>query len=140
MKFDELLNRRDELLKAARLANLAYAYQWLENFSGRIARHGLQGEVVLRGPNPDANLYEPVLASRELSHAVLDEHFLQEEVTELYSMLKFVHDSSLIVEAKFRLEDLGEVYLPVLRRVLEMANALPRKQPSAVEDPNFDAA
>lgn len=140
LKFDELLNRRDELLKVARLANLAYAYQWLGNFAARITRTGLRGAVVLRGPNPEANRHEPALTSRELSPAVIDEHFLQEEINELYAMLKFVHDSNLIIEAKFRLEDLDEIYLPVLRRVLERADALPMNQPSPVKDPTFDPA
>jgi hypothetical protein len=140
MKFDELLTHRDELLKAARLANLAYAYQWLGNFADRINRAGLQGQVVLYGPHPDGNLQEPMLAAKEFSQSVIDEHFLQEEVTELYAIFRCVHDSSLIREAKFRLEDLGEIYLPALRRVLELAEALPRKQRSTVGDADFDAA
>ena len=140
MKFEELLIHRDELLKAARLANLAHAYQWLGNFTGRITRSGLHGRVVLYGPNPEAHLHEPVLAAKSFSQAVIDEHFLQEEITELYAILKCVHDSNLILKAKFRLEDLGDIYLPALRRTLELADALPRRQPSAIDDPNFDAA
>jgi hypothetical protein len=140
MKFDELLTHRDELIKAARLANLAYAYQWLGNFTDRINRTRLRGKVVLYGPNPESNLHEPVLIAKNFSQAVIDEHFLQEEISELHAIFKCVHDSSLIREAKFRLEDLGEIYLPALRRVLEMAEALPRKQRSPVGESDFDVA
>ena len=46
-----------------------------------------------------------------------------------------------ILEMKFRLEEIGDVYRPALRRVLEMAYLLPRREPSTtVDEANSDAA
>lgn len=140
MKFPELLHRRDELLRQARLANVAYAYQWLGDFAGRIARSGLRGEVTLRGPNPEEDQRRAKLVAEDFSQSVVAEHFLDEEIAELHAVLAFVHDASLIVELKFRLEEIAERYLPPLRQVLEAADALPKAQPSAVDDGERDAA
>ncbi len=142
MRFDYLLQHRDELRRIARLANLVYAYQWLGNFSERIARSGLTGLVVMRGPNVHANRHQAVFLAQDFSQSVVDEHFLPEEITELHGVLSIVHDTGLILEMRFRLEDIGDVYLPALRCALVVADVdvLPKKQPFTVEGPNLDAA
>lgn len=142
MNLDFLLLHRDELRRAARLANLAYAYQWLGNFAWKVAWLGLRGEVVLLGPNPQMNRAQAVLVAQDFSQSVAEEHFLPEEIEELHAVVTSVHDSGQILEMKFRLEELGDLYRPVLRRVLEMADVLPGKQTSAVDEagPKSDAA
>lgn len=140
MNFDFLLLHRDELRRAARLANLAYAYQWIGNFAWKVAWLGLTGEVILRGPNEEANRSHATLVAQDFNQSVADEHFLPEEIDELHAVLSSVHDSGMILEMRFRLEGMGDIYRPALRRVLEMADVLPRRQPSPVDEPNTDAA
>jgi len=140
MNFDFLILHRDELRRAARLANLAYAYQWLGNFAWKIAWLGLTGEVILRGPNEELNRPNATLVAQDFNQSVAEEHFLPEEIDELHAVLSSVHDSGMILEMKFRLEGLGDVYRPALRRVLELADVLPRRQPETVDESRPDAA
>lgn len=140
MNFDFLLLHRDELRRAARLANLAYAYQWIGNFAWKVAWLGLTGEVILRGPSEEANRSHATLIAQDFNQSVADEHFLPEEIDELHAVLSSVHDSGMILEMRFRLEGMGDIYRPALRRVLEMADVLPKRQPSAVDESNTDAA
>src|SRR5688572_13287568 len=140
MKFDDLLNHRDELLRHARLANVAYAYQWLSDFTTRIARSGLRGEVTLRGADDEGNPRRPILLAEDFSQSVVQEHFLEDEIGELARILAFVHNGSLIVELKFRLEELAPRFLVALRRELEEADVLPEEPASPVEDSNRDTA
>lgn len=140
MKFDDLLCHRDELLMAARLANVAYAYQWIGDFAARISRSDLRGEVVLRAADVDSNRSQPALLAQDFSQAVIDEHFLPEEIAELHEVLRLVHDGSTTLEARFRLEEIGAVYLPALRCVLDAADASPRERFPSVKGFNLDAA
>ena len=140
MNFDFLLLHRDELRRAARLANLAYAYQWIGNFAWKIAWLGVTGEVVLRGANEESGREHAALVAQDFNQSVADEHFLPEEIDELHAVLSSVHDSGLILEMRFRLEGLGDVYRPALRRVLELADVLPRHEPETVDGANTDAA
>lgn len=140
MNFEFLLTHRDELRRAARLANLAYAYQWLGNFAWKVAWLGLRGEVVLRGADEPAKRPHASLLAQDFNQSVAEEHFLPEEIDELHAVICSVHDSGPILEMKFRLEEIGDAYRPALRRVLEMADVLPRREPSIVDEPNKDAA
>jgi len=78
---------------------------------------------VLRGPDPKQKRPLPVLIGVGLNQSVLDEHFLQDEIIELHSVLAFVHEASVIIEMRFKLEEIGAVYLPALR----LAEVLARK-------------
>lgn len=141
MKYDELLNHRDELLQAAKLANIVYAHQWLGDFAQRIASAGLRGEVVLRGPDAEEDREQAVLEAQDFSQSVVEEHFLPEEIRELHAILAFVHESERVIEARFRLEEIGDVYVPALRRVLQLTGVLPaKKRAAAVKNSNLDAA
>ena len=140
MKFNELLLRRNELIHQARLANVAYAYQWLGDFAERIERAGLQGSVTLRGPDPESGRNEAELIADNFSQAVLQEHFLDEEIAELSAVLAFVHGAEAIAELKFGLDEVATRYLPSLRLVLETADVLPREEPSSIEEPGSDTA
>lgn len=112
-----------------RVAKLAYAYQQMGKFAGRIAGAGLCGEVVLRGPDPEAQQPLAVLQARGFSQSVIEEHFLDEEITELHAVLSYVHPAEVVFEMRFRLEDIGAVYLPAFR----LAEALARRALSAYD-------
>jgi hypothetical protein len=139
MKFHELLNRRSELLREARLANVAYAYQWLGDFAGRIERAGLRGSVTLRGPDPENDRAVAELIANDFSQAVVQEHFLEEEIAELHAVLAFVHGAGLIAELQLELDEIATRYLPSLRQALEAADVLPREETSSIEDSGSDA-
>lgn len=141
MKFDDLILYRDELQHAARLANLAYAYQWLSDFAERVSLAGLEGEVALKGPHPATEQTEVELVAIDCNQSVIEEHFLPEEIEELHSVFASVHEVGAIIEAKFRLEHIGSLYLPALRRALEVANVSPRRRASSsrVEGAGLDA-
>ena len=138
MKFQELLNRRNELLRQARLANVAYAYQWLGDIAERIEHAGLHGSVTLRGPDSEQEQGTAVLVANDFSQAVVQEHFLEEEIAELHAVLAFVHGAGVIVELKFELDEIAARYLPSLRQALEAADVLPKEEPSSVEDAGPD--
>jgi len=140
MKYHDLLNYRDELLRASRLANLAYAHQWLRDFSRRIERAGLSGEVTLRGPHAESGRRHAELIATDFSQSVVEEHFLPEEIAELHTVLASVHEANVILEAHFRLEEISRLYVPALRRVLEMAEVLPERRTSIFRNSQRDAA
>jgi hypothetical protein len=138
MKFKNLLRRRQELLRQARLANVAYAYQWLGDFAERIARAGLHGSVTLRGPDAESGQSEVTLVAEDFSQAVVQEHFLEADIAELHAVLAFVHGAGIIVELKFELDEIAARYLPSLRQALEAADVLPKEETSSVEDSGPD--
>ncbi len=140
MKFDDLLNYRDELVRHARLANVAYAYQWLSQFSARVAQSGLRGEVVLRAADSEGNPRRPMLIASDFSQAVVQEHFLDAEIAELAEVLAFVHNGSVVITLKFRLEEVAARFLPALRRELEESEVFPEEPASSPEDAGRDAA
>ncbi len=139
MKFDDLLNYRDELVRHARLANVAYAYQWLTDFSARVAQSGLRGEVMLRAADAEGNPRKPRLHAVDFNQSVVQEHFLDEEIAELSDVLAFAHNGSLIVELKFRIEEVAARFLPALRRELEESEVFPEEPASSTEEPGRDA-
>lgn len=140
MKYDDLLNHRDELLEAAKQANIAYAHQWLGDFAGRVERAGLSGKVVLYGPDLAAGRMEPEMIAKDFSQSVVEEHFLPAEIKELHAVLLFVHDTPEIVEASFQLREIGSVYVPALRRALQLLGALPMRPAAKVGSQKLDAA
>jgi len=121
MNFHQLLQQRDALLRQARLANTAFAYGRLGDLAGRIARARLHGAVTLRPGNPLEDLPWPELIADEGSQAVIAEHFLDEDISELADILAFLGGHDQPVEYTFRLEELGRRFLPGLRRELEQA-------------------
>ena len=139
MKFDDLLNYRDELVRHARLANVAYAYQWLTDFSARVAQSGLRGEVMLRAADAEGNPRKPRLFAVDFNQSVVQEHFLDDEVAELAHVLAFVNNGSLVIELKFRLEEVAARFLPALRRELEESEVFPEEPASSAEEPGRDA-
>ncbi|MDQ5978625.1 MAG: hypothetical protein QG602_1599 [Verrucomicrobiota bacterium] len=121
MNIHHLLHQRDALLRQARLANVAYAYQRMGEFAGRIARARLCGAVALRAGDPTDGLPWPGLSVIDVSPAVLEEHFLDEELVELTDILVFLGEEVGSEGLTLRLEELAERFLPQLRRELAAA-------------------
>lgn len=136
MNFHHLLRQRDALLRQARLANVAYAYQRLGEFATRIARAGLRGSVVLHNGDPDGEQPWPGLNALECSQAVLEEHFLDEELVEFTDILVFLGEDVHAGGVTLRLEELAERFLPRLRHELETAGIETSAEPGALADPN----
>ena len=139
MKFTQLLHQRDALIRQARLANVAFAYQRLGDFAARIARARLRGAVTLHGGDPAADQPWPRLVADEGSQAALEEHFLDEDVIELADILAFLHEAGPITELSFRIEDIGPRYLSRLRHELELAHIVPGRETPEPNDSNRSA-
>ena len=127
MKFSELLHQRDMLLRQARLANIAFAHEWLRDFARRARRAGVRGVLTLQDGDPGDGQPWPLLLADETSGSVLAEHFLDEDVVELADILAYVHDGVRPAERRFRLEELEGTVIPALRRELEQAGVRPQE-------------
>ena len=130
MEMDHLLRQRSALLRRTRLANLAYAYAELGVFAGRIARGNLRGEVTLHPADPTAGRAWPSLVAEQGSQAVLDEHFLDEDLLDLADLLAFATGAEPGNAFRFRLEELDAAFRSGLRRELRTAGIeLPQEAP-----------
>jgi hypothetical protein len=136
MNFRQLLQQRDALLRQARLANVAYATEWFGRFAARVTRARLRGLVTLHPADPDEAQPWPRFAAQEGSQAVLDEHFLDDEVVELADVLDFLGEDIPATGYLFRLEELAERFLPQLREELTAAGIALSGEADPVEDPN----
>lgn len=134
MNFHQLLHHRDGLLRQARLANVAFAHQRLGQFATRIARARLRGAVALRPGDPAGGQPWPGLDAIEGSQAVIEEHFLDEEIVELTDILAFLGEDVRSDGLTLRLESLAERFLPQLRQELLAAGVAVPAEPRLVED------
>jgi len=121
MNFHQLLQQRADLLRQARLANAAFAYQRLGDFVARLARAQLHGLVALWPGEPAGEQPWPALTALEDSQVAIEEHFLDEDIVELVDILTFLGEDVHTGGLTFRLDELESVYLPQLRRELEAA-------------------
>lgn len=121
MNVSRLLSQRNALLRQARLANLAYAYHRLSDYSARIQRARLHGEVTLQLADPSRENLWPTLTAYECSQAIVDEHFLDEDVAELADILVFLSEDLTATDFNFRFEELEPRFVPELRAELETA-------------------
>lgn len=119
MHLRHLLQQRDDLLRQTRLANAAFAYHRLSEFAQRIARVRLAGAVALRLGDDERPW--PGLVALEGSQAVIQEHFLDEEIVELADILAFLGEVPDGRGVTLRLEELAARFLLPLRRELEAA-------------------
>lgn len=132
MNFHQILAQRDGLLRQARLANVAFAFQRLGEFSDRITRARLRGLVTLRPGDPAGDHPWPTLVALEGSQAVIEEQFLDEDIVELADILAFLGDEAPATGLAFRLEELANRFMPPLRRELLAAGvALPLRSDAA---------
>lgn len=133
MKFHQLLHQRDLLLRQARLANVAFAYQRLQSFLARCGRAGLRGTFVLREGDAEDGLPWPTLVAEDASQAVLGEHFIEEDIVELADLFTFVDGGGRAPERRFRLGEIEQSILPALRRELEGAGMPPPEPATSAE-------
>lgn len=136
MNISQLLEQRETLLRQARLANLAFAWVRLSRLARRIERAGLRGRVTLRPPDPDEGRPWPTLAACDGSQAVIEEHFLDEDVLELEEVLTFLRGEGIELPSTFALDEFPRRHLGDLRQTLAGAGvALPEVEPRT-EDSN----
>lgn len=124
MNFHDLIHQRDLLLNQVRLANLAFAYQRLGLLTDRIARARLHGLVALRPGDPVSLQPWPTVIALEGSQSQLEEHFLEEEWVEFADILSFLGDDLPPDGLRFRLEELDNWMMPVLRQELASAGVI----------------
>ena len=136
MNFHQLLHQRAALLRQARLANTAFAHQWLADFIARLTRARLHGLVVLRSGEPAGAHPWPELTALEDSQAAIEEHFLDEDMVELADVLTFLGEDLHSGGLTFRLDELESRFLPRLRSELEAAGLAVGEDAPPVKDPN----
>jgi hypothetical protein len=123
MKLSFLLDQRQALLRQARLANLAFAFDRLGDFNTRIARARIRGEVRLQQAAPNAERFWASLTAQQGSQAVLDEHFTDEDLMDLADVIAYATGENEI-DLTFRIEELGERFLDPLRARLQRAGVI----------------
>jgi hypothetical protein len=117
-KLSTLLERRNDFLRQARLANLAFAYDTFRDFARRVERAGLRGPVTLSQPDANAERYWAVLTPHAASQAVVDEHFADEDIMDLANMIAFVTGNGE-EDVSFNIERIDETFIARIRTELE---------------------
>lgn len=120
MKLSQLLNSRDALSRRAQLANLAFAYETLAAMAHRIARARLVGRVALKPVDPEADRYWATLTALETSQAAIEEHFTEEDLTDLADAIAYVTGRPGL-EFTFEISAFSDIFLEPLRHSLEQA-------------------
>ncbi len=134
MNFHQLLHHRAALLRQARLANLAFACERLEDYARRLTAARIAGPLTLQGVDPEADRFCPELVPHAASPAVVDEYFLDEDVADLADVLGFLSDEGFDVATTFTAEDIVARWLPRLRRELAGAGIAPPTEALPLDD------
>ena len=134
MNFHQLLQHRAALLRQARLANLAFACERLDDYARRLAAARISGPLTLQGVDPEADRFCPELVPHVASQAVVDEYFLDEDVADLADVLGFLGHEGFDVAATFTSEDVMARWLPRLRRELAAAGIAPPTENLPLDD------
>ena len=130
-KLSTLLSRRPDLLRQARLANLAFAFATLQKFALRIKRGQLDGRVTLAHAAPDAERYWASLTPLAMNQSVIEEHFTDEDVMDLADVVAFTTGNEAL-DLTFDLEDLEELFLRPLQEELD-------REGIVIDQPTADA-
>jgi hypothetical protein len=133
-KLSTLLSRRLALLHEARLANLAFAYTTLRNFSARISRAQLSGHATFKSPAPHGERYLASLTAWDSSQSVIEEHFTDEDLMEVADVLTFVTGTDP-VDITFALEDFEDLFLIPLREELDREGVTIDRPMPQLEEP-----
>jgi hypothetical protein len=120
MKLSFLLAHRQTLLRQARLAHLAHAYDRLDDFARRVARARLRGEVRLEAAAPEAGNYSATLTALTGSQSVLEEHFTDGDILRLADAVADVSGRPEF-DLAFPIEELAARFLGPLRLQLLQA-------------------
>ncbi len=121
MKLDHLLRHRSALLRQTRLANLAFAFAELSRFAERIARGNLRGEVTLEAADHATGRDWPTLVAEDGSQAVIEEHFLDQDILDLADLLAFTSGNPAHDTFTFRLEEFDRRFRDPVREELAAA-------------------
>lgn len=147
MNFEKLLHHRGALLRSARLANLAFAYARLGEFSARLRRAGLLGALTLELPDDENERFWPALVAHGAAPSLVEEHFLDEEILELVDVFAFLREEGEPVGDTFSLATIEERWRPRLRERLQRAGvtglaapAAPRREPPLHDPDDSDRA
>lgn len=133
-KLSTLLRQRESLLRQARLANLAAAYQTLSDFAARIDRARLGGRVTLTHVAPEADRFWPTLIALDGSQSVIEEHFTDEDLLELADVVAFIAGHE-VFPATFQLEGLADQFLAPLRTELAREGVVLDASPVRIDSP-----
>lgn len=120
MKLSFLLAQRQALLRQARLAHLAHAYDRLDDFARRVARARLRGEVHLQASAPESGNYHASLTALQGAQSVVEEHFTENDIIDLASVITDV-TGQLELDLNFPIEELASRFQTPLRQQLEQA-------------------
>lgn len=133
MKLSHLLVQRSDLLRQVRLANLAFAYHTLREFSQRVARGQLRGRVTLKPVDPAEERYCVTLTALETNQSLIEEHFSDEDLLILADVLGFAtgHPAH---ELTFQIDQLHE-FIDPLRVDLERAGVALDRPGTPLEQP-----
>ena len=118
MKLSQLLSQRDTLLLHARLANFAFAYVKLQEFSTRIDRAQLCGLVNLRQASSNGENNGSSLTALAGQQAMIEEHFTDEDVTDFADVIAFILGGGQL-DITFPIEEIPNTFLGPLRREFE---------------------
>ena len=135
MKLSSLLNQRRVLLQQAQLANLAFAYDRLSDFAGRIERARLTGEVRLQHPAVEGERYWSSLTALEGNQSVIEEHFTDEDIADFADIVAFA-SGKFDLDLTFRLEELVDRFLHPLRLQLKRVGVDLDQPESSSDDPS----
>lgn len=120
MKLSFLLAQRQALLRQARLAHLAHAYDRLDDFAHRVARARLHGEVHLQATAPESGNYAASLTALQGAQSVIEEHFTDGDIMSLADVVTDVSGQREL-DLTFPLEELASRFLVPLRQQLLQA-------------------
>jgi hypothetical protein len=131
MTLSFLLAQRQALLRQARLAHLAHAYDRLDDFARRVARARLRGEVHLQSTSPDSGDFSAALTALSGSQSVIEEHFTEDDIIDLVTVIGEVTGRTE-VDLSFPIEELGPRFVAPLRQQLEQAGVSldPHEEPA----------
>ncbi len=117
MNISDLLKNRQEILRQAHLANLAFSYTTLQSIAERVSNARLKGRVRLKPADDGEDATPASLTALEGSQAVIDEHFIDEEIHQLADSIAFAIETPFD-EIEFPIEHLAEKFAAVLRAEL----------------------
>lgn len=123
MKLSQLLAKRSELLRQARLANQAFAFERLEEFARRLTRAGIRGGLRLQQVSPENERYCATLTGECCNPSVIEEHFTEEELVEFADAVALSIGANDI-DLCFPAEDLRRRFQEPLRQRLEAEGVL----------------
>lgn len=138
LKLSQLLNARQHLQRCARLANLAFAFQWLNDCASRLERAQLTGLVNLKSAESNDEACWASLTALEGNQSLIEEHFTDEDVMDLADTIGYILDCETL-DVTFRIEEFAAVFVAPLRVVLEDAGVTFESETCALEhDIPFD--